>query len=185
VKALILSAALVALCLALQPAAETDPVVHVLLQLPLLALAGGIAARRIDLPAGYAAAALIVALVAIAFWMLPRSIDAALTDWRMGAVKFVSVPLLIGAPLSACWRHLHPVLRGFLKAQAISMLCVLGFLYTHAPLRICNAYLVNDQERLGVGFLIVAAALAIVWSIPVLFGAPSPSTEKPARWQTA
>ena len=86
--------------------------------------------------------------------------------------KFLSVSLLVGAPLGMAWSRLHPLLRGFVKAQSVSMLGVLGFLYTHAPVRICNSYLVSDQERLGVGFLLVAGGLAACWSLPLLTGGP-------------
>lgn len=160
------------LAMLLRGLAAADPVIHVLVQLPLLGLAGWVAVRALGLTTRYALTALIVALWGLAFWMLPRSIDAALARPLVDAAKFVSLPVLVGAPLALAWDRLHPVLRGFLKANALSMLGVLGYLYLHAPMRICNSYLVNDQERLGVGFLGLAVALAVLWSVPVFTGQP-------------
>lgn len=170
--------AIIATCWIFRDLLEQDPVTHVLIQLPLLALAGAMLARTVvsqyrrptsSWNAG-GVPMLLLAIVTIAFWMLPRSIDAALVDDWVEFGKFITVPGLIGMPLLLGWRRAHPLLRGFLKAQALSMLGVMAFLYTHAPIRICNAYLVGDQERLGLGFLVAAIALAIIWTVPIFTG---------------
>jgi hypothetical protein len=88
----------------------------------------------------------------------------------MHFAKFTTLPLAAGLPLALAWPHTHRILRGLIKAEAISMLGILGFLYTHAPIRICNSYLVSDQIRLGFGFFWVAAGLSLVWSLPVFVG---------------
>lgn len=148
-----------------------DPIWHMLIQMPLLALCGALLplARR-RLPKDALGPVLILTLVVGAIWMLPRSLDAALISWGGHIAKFTTIPLLFGLPLAVVWRALGPVLRGFLKAQSISMLLLLAFLYTHAPLRICNSYLVNDQVRLGHGFLFVALGLVILWLFPIFTG---------------
>ncbi len=150
-----------------------DPVMHVLVQLPALALVGAMCVSNRTTAffdgswneGGFTT--LFIALTGIAFWMLPRSIDAALTSPYMEIAKFLSIPLVVGVPLKITWDRAHPLLRGFLKAEAISMLTVMAFLYTHAPVRICNAYLVRDQERLGYGFLFAAIALSVLWTAPL------------------
>lgn len=155
---------------------EALPLTHVLVQLPMLAWAGAIMAPATRLGQGEwnrgGWTSLIVAGSGIAFWMLPRHIDAAIADsaWEVG--KFVSLPLLIGLPLRLGWMRAHPLLRGVLKAKALSMLGVMAFLYTHAPVRLCNAYLMEDQYRLGVGFLAVALLLAAAWSAPLFVPRP-------------
>ena len=163
------SLALIA-ALAAQPFVASDPVVHVLVQMPALVAAGVALAVRLRLPGNLTGAALILALVTGAIWMLPRSVDAALITQGGLTAKFITLPLLCGAPLALSWPRLRPVLRGFLKAQAISMLLLLSFLYTHAPLRICNSYLVDDQQRLGMGFAYAAVVLTLIWLIPVFAG---------------
>ncbi len=156
---------------------EARPVTHMLVQMPGLALIGALLA-----PPAFGAgewnrggvAPLLAAVFAASFWMLPRSIDAAVSDPVVDAAKFVTLPLLTGLPLVVGWRRAHPLLRGFLKAQALSMLGILAFLYTHAPVRICNAYLAEDQFRLGIGFVAVAIALAVLWTVPLLVGEAAP-----------
>ncbi len=172
--------------LGLSPYVTSDPVLHVLVQIPLLLLSGGFAASRMTISKNTAYAFLIIGLITLIYWMLPRSIDAALSSPWNNAGKFVSLPLLAGAPLVLSWKYLHPVLRGFLKANAISMLAILAFLYIHAPIRICNSYLVSDQKNLGYGFFFVAIFLALYWSWPLILGAPTqrrtsqhPSYDKP------
>jgi len=159
------------LCVALREPLESDPVTHILVQLPLLAFAGALLVSNSTVGSGDwnrgGFASLAIALFATAYWMLPRSIDSALASPVVDAVKFVSVPLLIGAPLAIGWARAHPILKGVLKAQAVSMLGILAFLYTHAPMRICNAYLVEDQMRLGYGFLFTALGVSLLWIIPL------------------
>lgn len=156
---------------------EADPVLHVLVQLPLLALSGalmvrGLGADRFRPPPPVSNALILVAVFAILFWMVPRYIDEALVDPLVAIAKFISLPLLVGVPLAIAWSRGHPFVRGFLKANALSMLGILAFLYTHAPVRICNSYLIADQERLGVSFLIAAIVLAVVWTVPLFLPQP-------------
>lgn len=172
----------VAMCVAvaLQPQVAADPVVHVLLQMPALAVSGAflpLAGR--SAPREWVGPLFILALTTAAFWMLPRSVDAALGDWASLALKYVSLPLGVGLPLALTWRRLGPVARGFIKAQTLSMLLFLAFLYTHAPVRICNLYLVDDQQRLGVGFAVAAIGLTFIWLTPIFFGSPSQGRKGP------
>lgn len=171
---LLLALALLGACIVFRPFLEHDPVTHVLVLLPALAAAGwmmaaGFESRSWQLDESSANALTLLSVFAILFWMLPRYIDASLTNPLVEVAKFVSIPLCVGAVLALAWRSAHPFLRGFLKANALSMLGVLAFLYTHAPVRICNSYLVSDQERLGFGFLIVALFLTVAWGIPLFF----------------
>lgn len=163
-----LSAAVVCCAVLLQSTVARDPVVHVLLQMPLL-VAGGyfMPISRSVMPRELVAPIFIVTLFTILIWMLPRSVDAALLTWHGHVAKFVMLPALIGIPLRVTWDRLDPVLRGFCKAQAISMSLILAFLYTHAPLRVCNSYLIEDQQRLGAGFVVVGLAFVAVWAVPI------------------
>ncbi len=40
---------------------------------------------------------------------------------------------------------------------------VLGWLYVEAPVRICNAYLADEQSRTGFGLLAVSMAGSLFW----------------------
>ena len=152
---------------------EATMVGHVVVQIPLLAAAGWLvgraAAPAVD-RSGVAdnlnrdgVAGLIVAVSASLIWMLPRSLDAALTVPLAEVAKFASVPLLIGLPLGLSWHRLPTLVRGFVWANLVSMLAVLGWLYLASPLRLCNNYLVSQQERLGSVLLTIAVALAVFW----------------------
>lgn len=159
-------------CIALRKPLEADPVSHVLVLLPALALVGGLLAGsiqflRLRLSEPASNALVLGAVFVILYWMLPRAIDASLTEPADEIAKFVSIPLCVGGLLAVAWGRAHSFLRGFLKANAVSMCAVMAFLYSHAPVRICNSYLVADQERLGVGFLFAAFGLALVWSVPL------------------
>ena len=169
-----LSLGLLGFCVLFRQSLGADPVMHVLVQLPVLAFSGALfvtslGARHLCITEPLANALSLVAVFAILFWMLPRYIDAVLVDPRIEFAKFVSIPVFVGGSLALGWKKSHPFLRGFLKANAISMLGVLSFLYIHAPMRICNSYLVADQERLGFGFLMTAAGLGLAWAIPLFF----------------
>ena len=164
-------------CLLFRHALEADPVTHVLLQMPLLAWCGAALSPSIaGLDANWnrhGIPLLLVAGFSTAFWMLPKSVDLAVASPAFAVAKYISLPVLIGAPLALGWARAHPLLKGFLKAQCISMLGVLAFLYTHAPVRICNVYLVDDQVRLGVGFIAAAAVLTLIWVIPLFEPRPN------------
>lgn len=169
---IILSLGLLGGCVLFRQPLEADPVMHVLVQLPLLAISGrllvsALGGRNLRVTEPWANGLSLVAVFAILLWMLPRLIDAALVDPMVEFAKFVSIPVFVGGSLDLGWAKSSPYLRGFLKANAISMLGVLAFLYTHAPVRICNSYLVADQERLGFAFLITAFGLAVAWTIPL------------------
>ena len=150
---------------------EGSMVGHMLVQIPLLALAGSLVAHgasggRGAVFAGFntgGVPGLLVALFAAAAWMLPRMLDAALRSALMEAAKFITVPLLVGAPLALSWPLLPPVARGFVWANLISHAAVLGWLYSVAPNRLCTRYLLDQQATLGTTLLIVAMALLLGW----------------------
>jgi hypothetical protein len=45
----------------------------------------------------------------------------------------------------------------------LPMTAVVGQLYIDSPLRLCNAYLLDDQARLGTWLVTAAALLALGW----------------------
>ncbi len=155
-------------------ALEQSMTTHVLIQLAGLATAGwllGMAIRR-HLPHvafsinANGASGLVLGLIAMSFWMLPRTLDESIADPYVETAKFVTVPLLVGAPLALSWPRLNPVLRGLIKIKAVSALLVLGWIYIAAPDRLCTNYYQSDQVLLGQLMITVAGILAIAWSLP-------------------
>ena len=160
-----IAASLIALALIPPVAAwlESGLVSHLFGQYPLLlgggALIGSAAARRH--PCGWSAApALLAGLLALAFWLIPRWIDAALADTAANTAKVISLVLLAGLPLGWGWQQAGGVLRGFVWANVASMLAVMGWLQLSVPSRLCNSYLQSEQAVYG--RLLVAAALLMV-----------------------
>lgn len=165
-------------------AQEARLVTHMLVQLPLLALAGWCLGTGLPsmIPAlshtGWnrgGIPGLIVAVTTLSFWMLPKSLDGSLDDPALEFAKFVTLPFCLGAAFAISWPRAHPLVRGFLKAQFVSMLGVLAFLYTHAPARICNNYLLGEQPWAGVLFAAAAITLAILWGGSLFFAVRTPA----------
>ncbi|MDO5758964.1 MAG: hypothetical protein Q4P24_16125 [Rhodobacterales bacterium] len=167
-------AGLLALALLARGWFEATPARHMLLQYPLLIAAGALIVGALaHFYAGAwnrgGVASLLTAMFAMAFWMLPRMVDASVAALPVDIAKAASLAVLVGGGLRLGWPHAHPLLQAVLKAKAVSMLGILAFLYTHAPERLCNAYLLDDQQRLGEMFLLAALVLAALWIVP-LFG---------------
>ncbi len=144
---------------------------HMLLQMPLLAASGFVLCRLLPerrqdfllAAAGGAIPCLLLAFFASGYWMLPRALDGALANPLNEAVKFFSLALLVGLPLGLAWKRLGVIGRSFVWTNIISMLVVLGWLYINAPVRLCNNYLVGQQESAGWGMVKLAALLFAGW----------------------
>jgi hypothetical protein len=156
---------------------------HVLLQFPALIAAGvllGVSivprAKAPDASAAEGVTALVLAGFGLAFWMLPRWLDAAVLDLRIDALKIASLVLLAGVPLGWGWRRVGPLARTFVWANTASMLGVLGTLYATFPERLCNNYLVNEQVTLGWVMLTAAFILVVVGAAQALTGGRLAST---------
>jgi hypothetical protein len=151
---------------------------HMLVQIPLLAALGFIACRLLTprrqkallAAAGGALPCVVLATFASTYWMLPRALDEALASPLVEAAKFVSLPALVGVPLALAWRRLGAIGRGFIWTNFISMLAVLGWLYIAAPMRVCNSYLVDQQESAGWLMVKVALLLFAAWLASLFIG---------------
>lgn len=130
---------------------------HMGVQIPLLIVAGWLLGR--GLPARFCRAAapynghgvpgIVLMIVVVAYWMLPRNLDGALGHTSMELVKFTSLPLLAGIPLALSWPRLALIGRGVIWSNLLAMLFVMAWLYLESPVRICNFYLFNQQTLLG------------------------------------
>jgi hypothetical protein len=159
-------------------ALESSMVGHMLVQLPLLALAGGLAARGLAGSEGTDAGGfnaggitgLVLATLVAAVWMLPRSLDGALTSATIEAAKFVTVPLLVGTPIALSWPRAGSLVRGLVWAHVIAMQLTLGWLYLAAPVRLCLGYRLDQQSLLGAVLLGTGAAVAFFLAIRAFMG---------------
>lgn len=143
---------------------------HMLLQFPLWLLAGALLAAV--LPArmrngiarcnAHGIAGLVGVGVVLSVLMVPRVLDLALQDAGIEAAKCTAL-LLAGALLRLSWRPAGLVVQCFFLGMLLPMMVVVGQLYIDSPLRLCNAYLLDDQQRLGGWLIALAALLAVAW----------------------
>lgn len=180
------SALIIAACFLLRGSLEAHPVTHVLVQKPGLVFAGWLMGhclaerwatlRSISWNQGGATGMIIASFVS-AFWMLPRYIDWSIDEAAGEAAKFISIPFLIGLPLALSWPRLPLLAHCLIKTNVISMLLCLAWVYNSAPDRLCNNYLLGQQQQLGNALLWLASTLSLGWSA-ALFGFPFDSPGK-------
>jgi len=155
---------------------EAQLLTHLFVQFPLLLAAGALLAgprppARLGPWNRGGAAGLALAAVILAFWMLPRVIDASVGDGRFAFAKFAALPVA-GAALACCLPRLPWLARQFLALQTIAMAAAVGWLYLALPERLCLRYLRSEQDELGAAFLIVAVTSFCVWLGGLLRVAP-------------
>ncbi|WP_404299904.1 hypothetical protein [Alicycliphilus denitrificans] len=143
---------------------------HMLLQFPLWLLAGTLLASALPRRArsaiascnAHGIAGLVGVGVVLSVLMVPRVLDLALRDLGIEAAKCAAL-LLAGALLRLSWRPAGLVVQSFFLGMLLPMMVVVGQLYIDSPLRLCNAYLQDDQERLGRWLIALGTLLAIAW----------------------
>ena len=171
-KPLQLGTAGVAAVLLLPPARqalESSMVAHMLLQVPLLMVCGAMLAdcpvagrERLARWNSHGIAGLFAVALATALLMVPRLLDLAVADWRIDVAK-AAVLLACGAALRLSWRPAGPLVQGFFLGNVLPMTAAVGQLYQDSPLRLCNAYLLDEQVRLGQALVAGAVVAGVVW----------------------
>jgi hypothetical protein len=159
---------------------ESTMTLQMLAQLPLLALAGWLCAQCTpDAFARHAArwnrsgiSGLLLASLTSMVWMLPRVMDAALVDPYVTLAKFLSVPLLVGAPIALSWPNAGFVVRGVVLAEVIATAMRLGWLFLISPERLCRNYLIGDQQRLGITLLAIGFIILLMLAWRLMWGRP-------------
>lgn len=143
---------------------------HMLVQYPLLMLAGWLLAAalpgrwlaRLNLWNAHGISGLFAAALMLAILMIPRVLDLALVDTRIEILKYLAL-LACGGAVRLSWRPAGLLMQGFFLGNVLPMMAVVGNLYESAPMRVCNAYLLDDQARLGQILVWISAAIAAAW----------------------
>ena len=169
----------IALCL-LPPIAtvfESTMIAHMLIQLPLLGLCGGLllvensalyrAANKYD-PKG--AIALVIGSGWLLFWMLPMNLDFASTDTGYRILKLLTVPLGVGLCLRWAWNRSGMIVRIVVLFEAWAVIARMGLLYLQSPEQLCSNYLIGEQQIVGKILLTVAMITGFVGLIFGVFG---------------
>ncbi|CAB1274379.1 hypothetical protein [Candidatus Nitrosacidococcus tergens] len=157
---------------------ESSMTMHMLVQLPILAVIGwkitptlsNRIKETINLWNRWGISGTVSVIFTMLYWMLPRSLDTAISDPYFELIKFITVPLFIGAALGLSWYQLHPVARGVLMLEFWATFMRLGWLYVVLPNRLCANYLLGDQQVLGRSLLMLGTIWAVSWSFQILFG---------------
>lgn len=153
---------------------------HMLVQIPLLVLAGIFAEQAWrawkDLYRGgggaqaargwsyneYGVPGLLLVSLIGACWMLPRALDDALLVWQVAVFKYIGL-FVAGVILRASVRRSNTVIKLFFLGNFCWMSAIVGMIYLDQPVRLCNAYLQNDQEWAGRGLIALAIILPSTW----------------------
>jgi len=165
--------ALLALFVAVPPVArflEGRMSTHMLVQMPLLLLAGALLAAPLprvlcmDRWNLAGVPALLAVSLVLAFWMTPIALDHAVADAGWDAAKASSL-VLAGGFAAASWRTAPLVVQAFFGGNAVWMGIAVGLLYQAPGQRLCNAYLEDDQVDTGVLLTWVAILAATLWAV--------------------
>ncbi len=174
-----LAVLLLALALGFKQPLTRTMTLHMLAHIPLIAAAGWflggswlawresvpLTAGRAKLPYGYneqGIPGLLLALLVSAWWMLPRSLDDVLLSPYYDGWKFISI-LLTGMVVRDSIARANRVVLLFFLGNFCWMTAIVGLLYQEHVSRLCNFYLLSDQEQTGRGLVILAIALPLVW----------------------
>jgi hypothetical protein len=171
VLALLAATPLLWLLPALRNPMEASMVLHMLVQIPLLLLAGWAAAawlpqRCVALlaqadPLGLLGATLAACM--LAYWMVPAALDLAVLDGRFALAKYLGL-WLAGLGFALGWPRLGAVLAAFVLGNMAWMMATAGLLYREAEARLCVSYLFDEQALAGAGLIawgLVALAAAV------------------------
>ncbi|WP_010283398.1 hypothetical protein [Bacillus timonensis] len=170
---------------------EASMVGTMLVQYPLLVGSGYFLAKglpkKLQTPCHYfnenGIAGIIMTISVVGFWILPRSIDAALNEPGMEIAKYLSLPFLAGVFLFYSWQLLGPISKAFIWANLISMIFVMSWLYTVSPSRLCNNYLVTAQQQLGKAMFLLGVVICLLFIGRVFIGRPELSKKKNKKHQ--
>jgi hypothetical protein len=185
--ALALGLTLVAAALSVPPLRsliERSMVWHMVVQMPLLMLAGWLCAgawSQKDIKSNsestnesanqspttwnqFGLTGGLMALVVLAYWMLPSSIDRALVVPGTDALKLTSL-WMCGALLRQSAFRAPLVLQLFFVGTALPMLMWAGLYFASTDLRLCNAYSLDSQIAAGRSLAALGAALGAWWTV--------------------
>lgn len=162
---------------ALRSPLEASMMLHMLLVFPLLIVAGAALAHVVPAKClswlkawnNNGIPGLLLVSSVFTIWMIPLALDRAVENWWVDAVKTLSL-VLAGSALVISLPRATRVVQLFFVWNWVGMAVFVGVLYQSLPVRLCSTYLINDQDRTGLGMVIMAAALGLMWCIHVWRG---------------
>ena len=148
---------------------ESVMIIHMHMQMPLLIIAGFLIGRffQLQFPRFFekwnqnGMPGILLFTIIWVYWMIPRTMDDALTIQTVEIFKFVSLPFLAGVPLRDSWKKLDSKWKNVIFISFTIMFIGMGWLYIFAPVQLCNNYLLIQQITLGWGFMTMAICMVI------------------------
>lgn len=147
---------------------ESVMILHMLVQFPLLMVVGYLWGKPILEKCHQffskwnttGVAGILVVLIVTTYWMIPRTMDEALSIWYIEFFKFISLPFA-GLLLRDSLKKIQITGKVFLFLNYISMFALMAWLYIDSPIQVCNNYLETEQQMLGWGFLVITAGMVL------------------------
>ncbi len=146
---------------------ESIMVTHMHMQMPALVIAGFLMGHFFEMrfPNFFqkwnhnGIPGILLFIIIVVYWTIPRSMDETLTMWSMELFKFISLPFLAGIPLRNSWMKLTPRVKNWVISGFTVKFLGMGLLYIYTPDQLCNNYLKIDQLTLGWSFLTTGIAM--------------------------
>jgi hypothetical protein len=160
---------------------EASMLRHMLLQLPLILVAGWLLGGRWSARPLAAAidqhgvTGLTLMLFVSAYWMIPRALELSINSPAAEAGKFASL-LLLGAMLPGSLLRANWIVQLFFLGNFSWMMAIAGIQYQNMPRQLCNAYLLDDQITTGIALVVASIAIAFAWCwrLAPIITAPNP-----------
>lgn len=159
---------------------ESVMIIHMHMQMPMLVISGFFMAQFFQqrCPQFFnkynqnGIPGILLFMIIMAYWLLPRTMDEALTLETVEIFKFVSLPFLAGVPLRDSWNRLSKTWKNNIISLFTVIFLGMGWLYIQTNDQLCNNYLVIDQVILGWGFITMAICM-VIYLIYILAVDPS------------
>jgi len=156
--------------------AESVMVIHMHMQMPLFIIAGMLMTPFFQKKFPHffekwnsnGVPGILLFMIIIIYWLIPRTMDEALTIPAVEIFKFISLPFLAGVPLRDSWKKLSLLGKNIIFVTISIAFGIMAWLYIFSPTQLCNNYLVVEQKTLGWVFLFTAVAI-MVYFIQSLF----------------
>lgn len=176
-SSLVLAVAALLLAVGLRQQLTAYMSLHMLVQIPLLVIAGIFLEQvyhHFKKPDSslkkswsfneYGVPGLLFVSLVGAYWMIPKALDDALVDWRTALFKYLGLPIC-GWLIRSSVRKSNVVIKVFFLGNFCWMSAIVGMVYLDQPIRLCNAYLQEDQDWTGRGLIALAIILPLLWLI--------------------
>lgn len=145
---------------------------HMLLQMPLLAIAGwylhrasGAALQARLAPWNrYGLTGLILIQCLAAFWMVPRALDLAVSSHIMELAKYAGW-IFAGVMLRQSMLQSNVIVQLFALGNVTMMTAAVSDIYANAPNRLCNFYGINDQAVTAQGMWMLLVVMGVAWAL--------------------